>query len=95
MPLRLIGKLNLAPVQRFLRHASSGRRLRWMRFFEGFAANRSLIIKFLFFLVLDETAALDTPPGVERDLLVQTALEGDTAANIDRWQSSPDPKRGK
>jgi hypothetical protein len=41
------------------------------------------------------SAALDTPPDVERDLLVQKAVEGDTAANIDGWLSSPDLQRSK
>jgi hypothetical protein len=29
------------------------------------------------------------PPGAERDRLAQQALESETAANIDKWLSSP------
>jgi hypothetical protein len=35
------------------------------------------------------------PPGAERDLLVQKALESEAAANIDRWLSSSGLQRPK
>ena len=41
------------------------------------------------------SAAREMPPGAERDLLVQKALESDAAANIDRWLSSPGLQRPK
>jgi hypothetical protein len=34
-------------------------------------------------------AAERLPPGTDRDLLAQRALENETAAKIDRWLSSP------
>jgi hypothetical protein len=34
-------------------------------------------------------AASNVPPGADRDRLAQQALENETAANIDRWLSSP------
>jgi hypothetical protein len=34
-------------------------------------------------------AAKEMPPGADRDLLTQQALENETAAKIDKWLSSP------
>lgn len=41
------------------------------------------------------SAAYAMPPGAERDVLVQKAIESEAAANIDLWLSSPGLQRPK